>query len=159
MRSPRHLECRQVAGSSLPDAQIMPCSPNNETACVACSVLMLNCSCKYCGRTVQVDTGAQLQCCHQCSYVCVCVFTRSLPVPSIMWAVVCAWPQVASQSNTPLVSQAVVSPMVARGLLADKAERDALLAAQGSRNPRAAGQAGEHAPARAGVLIYQALGV
>jgi hypothetical protein len=51
--------------------------------------------------------------------------------------------QVASQSNTPLVSQAVVSPMVARGLLADKAERDALLALPSNSKPRTGGQAGE----------------
>uniref|UniRef100_A0A383W4U4 Uncharacterized protein n=1 Tax=Tetradesmus obliquus TaxID=3088 RepID=A0A383W4U4_TETOB len=50
--------------------------------------------------------------------------------------------QVASQSNTPLVSQAVSSPMVARGLLADKAERDALAAAQSSRAPSTAPQTG-----------------
>jgi hypothetical protein len=57
---------------------------------------------------------------------------------------VCLVLQVASQTNTPLVSQAVSSAMVARGLLADKAERDALLALPGSSKPRTAVQTGEH---------------
>jgi hypothetical protein len=39
-------------------------------------------------------------------------------------------------SNTPLVSQAVRSPMVARSLLADPAERDTLLALPYSRTAK-----------------------
>ncbi|KAF6260711.1 hypothetical protein COO60DRAFT_855780 [Scenedesmus sp. NREL 46B-D3] len=53
--------------------------------------------------------------------------------------------QVASQSNTPLVSQAVVSPMVACGLLADKAQRDPGLALPGADKLHTAGQAGQQA--------------
>ncbi len=48
--------------------------------------------------------------------------------------------QVASVSNTPLVSQAVTSPLVARSLLADPVERDALLAPPYSRKKKAGGQ-------------------
>jgi hypothetical protein len=50
--------------------------------------------------------------------------------------------QVAAVSNTPLVSQAVNSPLVARSLLADPAERDTLLALPYSRTPK--GAAGKH---------------
>jgi hypothetical protein len=48
--------------------------------------------------------------------------------------------QVAAVSNTPLVSQAVSSPMVARSLLADPAERDALLNLPYSRSLKKQGE-------------------
>lgn len=47
--------------------------------------------------------------------------------------------QAASVANTPLVSQAVSSPMVARSLLADPVEREALLALPYSRSPKTKG--------------------
>jgi hypothetical protein len=50
--------------------------------------------------------------------------------------------QVAAVSNTPLVSQAVNSPLVARSLLADPAERDSLLSLPYSRTPK--GTTGKH---------------
>lgn len=53
----------------------------------------------------------------------------------------CCWYccQVASLSNSPLVSQAVMSPMVTRSLLADPLERDALLALPYSRKKKEEG--------------------
>jgi hypothetical protein len=55
---------------------------------------------------------------------CVCLTAAAGAAPAA---------QVAAVSNTPLVFQAVSSPMVSRSLLADPAERDALLALPYSR--------------------------
>lgn len=55
----------------------------------------------------------------------------------------CVRVQVAAVSNTPLVSQAVSSPMVARSLLADPDERGALLALPYSRSPKTKSPTGE----------------
>ena len=47
----------------------------------------------------------------------------------------CSYLQIASVSNSPLISQAVASPVVARSLLKDPAERDRLLQL-GKHRPR-----------------------
>lgn len=54
-------------------------------------------------------------------------------VASVVYCTLC---QVASLSNSPLVSQAVMSPMVTRSLLADPLERDVLLALPYSRKKK-----------------------
>jgi hypothetical protein len=66
--------------------------------------------------------------------------------------------KIASVANSPLVSQTVASPLVARSLLADPRERDALLRLPYSRSKKGGGSGGSSSSKPFGLLSELRLG-